>query len=273
LDICEYGGSLIRDSSTEDHLEKLLDDVLVLIKKHLFTDAKLEYLTQELFLDLKYPLPQKKISTRQQRILILDKDDMVNNNLSDIYEIDRIKGKFFYPHGKIYLVKGAWCIETLIHEALHGCSVIGSFSFGEFERYRELNEGLTEFFTGYLLYKEYNDTYENCWKSSDRLCYMTYSATTRFWSTLCQFIPIRDIIPVFFPNNKGVSWESSFELFISKINDHNGTKIRNPITVKGQNPFHEIIKKDCSDRIEKFKSIYKSRKCLEFDRIITNRSD
>ena len=100
------------------------------------------------------------------------------------------RGLYIEDGGKLLLTRDHWCTETLVHETLHSLS---SFSTDTSlrKRLKLLYEGLTEFLTGYVLWKEYPACHSDCWpEASNSHCSMTYVGITKLWWTVFQFIPI-----------------------------------------------------------------------------------
>jgi len=100
------------------------------------------------------------------------------------------RGLYMEEGGKLLLTRDLWCTKTLVHEILHSMS---SFSTDTSLRVRlkSLYEGLTEFLTGYVLWKQFPACHSDCWpEQSGRHCSMTYPTQTRLWWSVFQFIPL-----------------------------------------------------------------------------------
>lgn len=114
------------------------------------------------------------------------------------------------------LHRNFWCIKTVIHETLHACSLQTSVPDLD-KRYKDFFEGLTEFYTGYVLHKSYPNTYNNCWRTEDkRLCQLTYPLTTKIWNAFSKFIPINHTYPIYFYNGNN-NWKELVDEFVKEI--------------------------------------------------------
>ena len=253
-------------------METLVDRSLSHIRKYLFKDAKFIDQSKNKVLrgDRFNPVI---ISHETERILNLEKEIIVNNFPWTRIGIDDIRGFYLSEEGKIYLPNGNWCIKTIIHETLHSCSIIRAIP-NQLYRYKELIEGLTEFYTGYILYKEYKDPFTNCWKAEyGRRCTMTYQPTTRLWSTFCQFIPIQETFNIFFPASVEKSWNKIFEAFLENINEKFNLEFHTRLDLDSASYYyHETFRNECSHQFNNFDRIYNSNLCTDFTRIKTNNS-
>ena len=159
--------------------------------------------------------------------------------------------------GKIILCQGEWCRETLIHETLHSLS----FSSVRMDLRRTLLsifEGLTEFFTGYVMFKLYPECYD-AWKASQySFCSVTYAPSVKLWSAFCRFISISELLKIYFWNGTS-DWEASYDAFLSTIRQAGYSRfddfVRCPVpTVEGR------LLDECLKNFgrEKFRSVYEA---------------
>jgi len=140
-----------------------------------------------------------------------------------------IQGCYRPSKGKIYLVRNNWCLETLIHEVLHSCSI--NSRDPELNRYNQLFDGLTEFYTGYILYQAFRECYTNCFMPTGQLCEMTYPPYTKLWATLCHFISLRNTIGIYFPTDN--LWDDEVDQFVERIKNLGFTDFINPFSRAG----------------------------------------
>lgn len=135
------------------------------------------------------------------------------------YTSGLLKGIYIPDMGKIFLNHQLWCLKTLIHETLHSLSVSSSSSSTN-RQYVQFFEGLTELYTGYLLKKQYDFCYNNCWKTcKESLCYCTYQRDVKIWLGICHFIPFNYTFPLYFWNGED-RWEALWRVFIERIRNY-----------------------------------------------------
>jgi hypothetical protein len=134
------------------------------------------------------------------------------------YQPGELRGVYIPMFGKVLLNNRLWCVETLVHETLHGASI---FAIREDldGRLHEIVEGLTEFYTGFLLQREFGFCYGGCWrKDGASACYCTYQQQVKMWSCFCRFIPLAETFRIYFWNGSK-DWESEWNKFIKTIGD------------------------------------------------------
>lgn len=107
--------------------------------------------------------------------------------------------------GKTYLIRNMWCIKTVIHETLHSCSRFSTDP--AFLKYLNWVEGLTELLTGYIVFREKQDCYTNCFRPMGQLCEISYPKYVPPWVAFCNFISIRNLIPIYFPTDRTLEEE------------------------------------------------------------------
>lgn len=241
----------------------LADMAVDLIKKHLLSNAQRVNPSADVTITLSNP-PGQYIIPSSEWIIEIAKID-----LDKLLRVDSssIRGCYVPEHGKIYLNKGLWCIETVIHEALHACSVTSITQ--DLLRYQPTYEGLTEFLTGYVMSKSFPDCYQNCWRTQlMRKCQLTYEPMTKIWSSFCNFIPLSIVMPIYFYN--GVTdWNGMFSKFIQQIHNCGFKNFQNPFTPTGGVPTHlKLYKQSASNFGKDFREIYDSReKFTDFSKI------
>lgn len=125
------------------------------------------------------------------------------------------RGLYDSETGKIILCLGKWCRETLIHETFHTVS-FGATRMDLGRRYLDFFEGLTEFFTGYVMFCRYPDCYE-AWRTERfQECSVTYDRFVRLWAAFCRFIRIQELFRVYFWNGTN-DWEAKCEELLASI--------------------------------------------------------
>jgi hypothetical protein len=131
------------------------------------------------------------------------------------------RGVYELESGRIFLRKGSWCRSTFIHETLHSVSLFSedrNIRVGI--RYRFLNEGLTQFLTGYILWNKYQECY-NAWKNKiyQQWCALgAYEDMTRIWYTFSRFIDLKEIKKLYFSNSAS-DWGGVWREFITSMNN------------------------------------------------------
>ncbi|WP_457549684.1 hypothetical protein [Archaeoglobus sp.] len=139
------------------------------------------------------------------------------------------RGAYDVKKNIIWLPYGRWCRKTLIHEALHAMSHFAYGRYTEVGRVKLLNEGITEFLTGYILYKNFEKCY-NVWLNgyidgcddcpdlrgmSCRYCRLSYSYEVKIVCILAECVGIREIIDLYIykPNT---DWKTVYQQFLGK---------------------------------------------------------
>jgi len=95
------------------------------------------------------------------------------------------RGLYDSENGRIFLCQGKWCRETLIHETLHSVSFWAS-RIDMRRRYLNLFEGLTEFFTGYIMFCSHQDCYQAWREERYQKCSVTYYSIGKALGCLLQ---------------------------------------------------------------------------------------
>lgn len=215
---CDHSDSILRTDSLSDLFER----ALALIRKHLFSNATRVNESKGVSLTISYPRHHEHFLSPAEIMFELEKIDLDKKlGVDSTY----IKGCYDSDDGKVYLNKEFWCIETIIHEVLHACSVTSAKR--ELLKYRPLFEGLTEFYTGYILYKEYGQCYTDCWRiESGRKCQMTYEDTVKLWAAFCNFIPIAATTGIYFYKDS-INWNAEVTSLIKKVQNAGYKRFQN----------------------------------------------
>jgi hypothetical protein len=131
------------------------------------------------------------------------------------------RGIYQPESGRIFLKEGSWCRHCLIHETLHSVSVfVVPQNRHVGDRYIFLREGLTEFLTGYVLWRKYTNCY-NAWKGKMHpdwcALFSDYEEMARIWYTFCRFVPFEKVKKLFFGNST-TNWSRLWNEFLREIN-------------------------------------------------------
>ena len=144
-----------------------------------------------------------------------------------IYQVDRRIWHLNFPpglhgiykDGKIFLKEGDWCRKTLYHEALHATSIFVRpgvyYSVGS--RHKLFSEGITEFLTGYILFKNHRKCHELWKRGTFRECKLSsYKNKVRLWCTFCNFIPLMNVTSLYFWDGLR-TWDNQYAQFLADI--------------------------------------------------------
>jgi len=157
--------------------------------------------------------------------------------------------------GKTFLCQERWCRETLLHETLHSLS-FSSIRLDLRRSFLNFFEGLTEFFAGYVMFCRYPHCY-HAWKNECyTYCSVTYIPSVRLWATFCRFIPISELVKVYFWDETK-DWEARCDGLLHAI--HNAGYPHFDDFMRHRAPTVETkILEECLRNFgrEKFRSIY-----------------
>ncbi|MDE1816727.1 MAG: hypothetical protein KGI11_09240 [Thaumarchaeota archaeon] len=199
-----------------------------------------------------------------QRIVILSEKEMILNGST----VDN-KGFYHWESGKIFLNQRWVCLETIYHETLHATSLT-SVRTDVNQQFLDFYEGLTECYTGYLLLKNHNSCYNNCWrKKSNTACQFTYQPITRVWASFFTCVDMKETFPIYFYDNS-TDWESSFDSFISRIREAGNTNFTNILQEPNTKPTWLSFHQECLNQLgSKYESTYNSnRSTIDLIKII-----
>jgi len=256
---CSLRGGILTDTSPIG-LISIRQSILRLIQKHLFPNADQVNPPTTVILQITNPRMTRYVCPAEESVFEIDNMDLFRH-----IGFLGLRGCYLPSEGKTYLVKGKWCLETLIHETLHSCSINSQKT--DLKRYDQLFDGLTEFYTGYILFQEFKDCYSKCFLPEGKLCEMTYNDYTKMWATMCHFISLRNTIGIYFPTNN--PWEDEVDIFVKKIKDLGFQKFRNPFIGVGLSSVNrlEMICFDCfGDKFAKISS--QKERFIDFSDII-----
>ena len=120
----------------------------------------------------------------------------------------------------ITLYDNDWCRKTFIHELFHAISAFSQIP--ELQKVAKLEkdfiEGLTEFFTGYVLFMKYRKCYNTCVESRYPVCAMSYEKDVKLFGATAQLlIPISDFAGIYV-YNPNVNWFEQYRRFLDSYN-------------------------------------------------------
>jgi len=259
---CDIRKNIILDTSS-DGLNNLTNTAIQLIQKHVFKNAKKVNGSTAVTVNISYPPIPHTISP-SEFIFEMEKIEL-DKKLG--VDVEGLRGCYIPNEGKIYLNKEKWCIETIIHETLHACSRTSESD--QLERYESIYEGLTEFYTGYILFKEFGECYKNCFQTDfGRLCQMTYEDTTKLWVAFCNFVGLSHTIGLYF--NTGKKWEDEVTDFVETVKTK-FPNFSNPFS-KGRIPSKLKFEIQCRNAFgTEFREICKDRKrFVDFSKVLIN---
>ena len=170
-----------------------------------------------------------------------------------------------YENGKIFLKEGNWCRKTLYHEALHGVSIfmVPNVYQSVTRRHRFLSEGLTEFLTGYILFKDHAECH-NAWKTgSFKECKLSsYKSKVKLWCTFCNFIELQEVVKLYFWDGTG-SWDERYTRFLNVIHNAGYPDFRDVLVLDGNTEI--LFTQECINNFGgDFQDILNSRRSLDF---------
>jgi len=142
------------------------------------------------------------------------------NNLNIVREFGKKMGRGEYrpQTNTIVLFDNKWCRKTLVHELFHAMSSFTRISdlYEIAFRERFFIEGLTEFFTGYLLYWKYKNCYNQWIKCEYSVCTISYTKYIRLFGAAAQIlIPIMKLAEIYIYNPKD-NWYNKYDEFLRK---------------------------------------------------------
>ena len=166
------------------------------------------------------------------------------------------KGGYDYMEKKLYLYGNNWCRKTVLHELLHAASFFTNV--GElqliYEKQERIIEGLTEFFTGYILFVKYRKCYDNWVNERYFVCTISYKVYVRLLGAIAQvLIPIHDLARLYF-YNPNLNWYEVYEEFKKKHSLKEFFEVEFPRFPKLRKQFMDIIRRKLGDdEAERFK--------------------
>jgi len=168
------------------------------------------------------------------------------------------RGIQFPLYDKILLKRNNWCLETMLHEALHRFSIFSS-DFDLRRRFSVLEDGMTEFLVGFILFKKYPYCYSNWILRSFRECSMTYARSVGRFYAFCNFVDVKSIIALYFwrPSR---TWTDAWTHFITYIRNSGYPDFRDVIELYQWAEPTEYFFEECEERFgTRFRTLYSSR--------------
>ena len=207
---------LLAVTKNRQQLERQLDKVIEDIKATIYPQARVAIQSNDKLIELRYGGPSRMLLPSEFRIIELHEVDVLAN--FPYYRPGTLRGLYDYSSGKIFLCKGRWCLKTLIHEALHSVSF---FAVRPDLRRKllSLNEGITELFTGYVLFRRYADCYK-AWKLGKyEVCSVVkfgYLSSVKLFAGFCRFIPLKELTRIYFWDGT-TDWEKRYNQLLKAI--------------------------------------------------------
>ncbi|MHA1595072.1 MAG: hypothetical protein ACTSXX_10080 [Candidatus Baldrarchaeia archaeon] len=130
------------------------------------------------------------------------------------------RGSYSPKRKLITLYNDDWCRKTLIHETLHAISAFSQIPklYNIYDHERDFVEGLTEFLTGYVLFKKHKNCYEEWIEGRYPVCSISYENFVRLFGAVAQILtPISDLVKLYV-YNPNVDWYAEYRRF---LNNHN----------------------------------------------------
>lgn len=173
-----------------------------------------------------------------------------------------------YDQGKILLREGNWCYKTLYHEVLHSMSIFSTSNVYSTigRRYLFLSEGLTEFLTGYYLYKRKKQCYK-AWESKTyKECALnSHKRQVKLWGAFCNFIKIEGVLKLYFWDGTR-DWNQKYIEFLTAIHNQGYPNFRDALSM--ENNAEILFTQECINNFGKdFQDILDSRKSLDFTHV------
>jgi hypothetical protein len=235
----------------QQQLECKLDAILLQIRSGIFPNAKMPLQPREIIIKTysKGKLLREFIPAKLRVIELPEVDILINYQG---YPPGTLRGIYDYNCGKIFLCKDNWCLKTFIHEILHGVSF--PTIRRDLIKLSNFFEGLTEFFTGYIMYKSYPYCYTS-WKDGIyKICSATYTNWIKLWGSFCRFIPIEKLAGIYFWDGTDY-WERRYCELLTTIHQKGYKKFQDPMN--NPKPTLEMsFLKECIKNLKNFKKNY-----------------
>ena len=164
-----------------------------------------------------------------------------------------LRGNYHPESGRIFLRAETWCKHCLIHETLHAVSILAAQqNIAVGNRYLFLREGLTEFLTGYILFRKYPNCYQ-AWKNKtyENWCALppSYEEMARIWFTFCRFVSLNYVKRLFLGNDMQ-TWNDLWNRFLGDIRRSGYPDFRDPMP-GGIGRFQDRFLDECKKRFGK----------------------
>ncbi len=241
MPICPDGKNFISTKSSRLSSEQA--GIITLIRESLFSGAQLAIPSIDIDMSLASELGVRGLaSSAAETTIILPENDLLK--LYPAFSPGDLRGVHEPKIGKVLLNDKLWCVETFVHETLHAVSVFANRP-DLLQKLRFLMEGLTEFYTGYLLQNAFSFCYETCWrKDTQSVCHCTYQQQVKIWSSLCKLIPISETFRIYFWNGS-TDWESQWTAFIQRVQGLGYPKFTDFLRSPGKLPTWVLLHQQC----------------------------
>ncbi len=224
------------------------------------------------FLAIRNPRGGSRFIEKTNRAYVLNHEEwMINQRWTGG---QTIIGRYLYAPATIllHLFESSnivlWCRNTLIHEVLHSTSIYSTVWNDPPDivaKHEPLNEGITEFLAGYVLFKKYPECYA-IWKASTQgRCAIAYRERTKLFCSLAQVVGVGPIANFYFSTN--TEFNGAWNKFVQEIRSLGFSKFN--FALSKNQAFREAqFREECVKSISGFKKIYDSKiKVLDFSQV------
>jgi len=131
-----------------------------------------------------------------------------------------VHGEYSLEDNALYFTRGQWCRPTLVHEVLHAASYFARNEYADISGgIMTLIESLTEFLTGYVLYREHPVCFQNWVHKRYRICSASllpiYERGVRALAVLCRHASIQEVAALYLWRSEK-NWLEAYKEFIAR---------------------------------------------------------
>ena len=258
---CIIGTRFVQQARSPNQLGNCLNQAILDIKQFLFRHARFVNPSRQYSINvgggIAIPIPAST------RIYEVSKSIWPNA----FPRMRHARGLHIPFSGKILLHQDNWCRKTLNHEALHSLSAFNVRS--DLRHYLFLNEGITEFLTGYILFRKYPKCYQAWRQEKYPECKVTYKRQARLWCTFCNFISMKEVVKIYFWD-PSVSWQQCYNQFLRAIHTAGYPNFQDIFTLDPTPTLEEVFKQECIDNFgREFLDILESpRRSLDYSKVL-----
>jgi len=129
------------------------------------------------------------------------------------------RGSYDPNQQEIRLIGPNWCLKTIIHELLHALSIFyreEDLIWSSLIDFRNIVEALTEFLTGYVLYRKRDEKpcYDFWLEKTYAPCKISYEPYVKIFAALSQvLVPLKTISRLFFCETYH-DWQKMYDHFL-----------------------------------------------------------
>ena len=260
---CGEGTRFVRQTRLPNQLEASLNKAISDVKKLLFSKALKVNPSRQFTLDVgggvRFSIPASR------RVYEVPKSIWSRN----FPNWGQARGLHRSSLGKIFLHEDKWCRKTLTHEALHSLSAFNVRT--DLRRYRFLNEGITEFLTGYILFKNYPKCYQAWRQERYSECKVTYKRQVRLWCAFCNFVTLKEVVKIYFWD-RSTSWQECYRIFLDAIHNAGFPDFRDILSLEPTPTLEEVFIQECINNFgQDFTNVFESRSLsLDYTRLRTD---